>query len=783
MKRSDQVLHVVGSDVVGRRAGLMADDGVTILVGPRWSGTRAVAMGWMARQAAPDQWHPHDGAWDIVDLTAAACPERSLTQSVDRWVSGELRALLILGRSVRAIRFDSLRARTVPRVVGPRDLRLSCGEIAELALERGRALDGDRRTVIHDATGGWLRLVTAAIDLLVEHPTLSARELELAVHRDVLRRTGPLDETQLTMLLVSPFWDTEMVQLAQLRENTDEAAALLDGAETAGLVWSQLAEGGTHHVLEPLAAAVRAREAERGGADRVGTTHRRLVGALCERGRLVDATRVALARDDPAAVWLAARAAIDAARWDLLVAIAAKVSAYPPSWFGEDASEFRILVTLASRGRELPFSAWHDVLQSASRRLKPTAEDSLRSCLALVGLYQATGDIERAMQQARTAVQLSGPSSGAGPSGVRVMALRSATEAFLVGGSVESAYDAAARALAAARQLADPQAIAAVTATAELSRSLSGDLRAADVTAEELEATAHIPNVVGSSYLARALTDYEHGDVDSARRMVAQARAVLDETDLWWLAAQCDAVAAAHAGHLAEAELINREIHRRIEHGWVVSGPAIFAGVSLAIELLLGRPTEVLRRFDGRKLEFPAAQVMKAAAHLALRQDDRALRVAQPLTGDPIPRVATLSRLVAAVAAAHEGRSDLARTHAELGFQLIRTVGLKTAVRYLSADSQQVVATYLDAGQRVVFEQWCARQGSIQGAPEPTTALSPRERELIAALGSDRSLTQIADDLRVSRNTVKTLTQRIYRKLGVTSRPDAVDLAQRRRLI
>lgn len=783
MKQSSDFLHI-GSRVVGRRADLIRDDGVTILVGPRWSGTRLVAMRWMTRQ--PSSRGGLDlgaGAadprvsWAIVDLTSVTPADDQLSQCLARFESGDLRSLVILGRSLSQIHFDSLRMGTIPRVVGPRQLQLTDADIGELIRERGRSLDDDRLKVLQRATGGWLRLVISAADIVQDRPTLAMDEVALAIRRRVRWSTAMLDEATQTLLCGSPFWDTEMVQSAGLRDNADDAAALLGRAEHAGLLWSQVVDGGTHYVLEPVALALTESEPAL-----VGAHHRRLVTALCEGGRLSDATSVALARDDPAAVWTAAQAAIHAARWDLLVHVAARVSAYPPSWFEQEHPDFRILVTLAGLGRALPFAAWNEVLRSARVQSTPTPEDSLRSCLALIGLYQATGDIQRAMEQARTAVWLSGRTGTAGGLGVQVMALRSATEAFTVGGRIEAAGDAAAKAVSAARQLGDSQAIAAVQVTAELSRLLGGDLRGADA-AQEFELAAHVPNVVGSSFLARSWVEYERGDLVSARRLIAQARRILDETDLWWLAGLSDAVVTAHAGEAAAAELIRQEVHRRVEHGWVVSGPTIFASIDLAVELLLGRPAEVLSRFEGRKLEFPPTLVMKAAAHLALRQDDRALRLAQPLTGDPTLRVATLSRLVAAAAAAHQGRPDVAHRYAQLAFQLIETVGLGTAVRYLTAPSQQLVRAELDASQQLVFDQWCRLHGCIEGAREPSVPLSPRERELIVALGSDRSLRQIAEDLGVAHNTVKTLTRRTYRKLGVTSRQDAVDLAQRRRLV
>ncbi len=60
----------------------------------------------------------------------------------------------------------------------------------------------------------------------------------------------------------------------------------------------------------------------------------------------------------------------------------------------------------------------------------------------------------------------------------------------------------------------------------------------------------------------------------------------------------------------------------------------------------------------------------------------------------------------------------------------------------------------------------------------PSPPLSPRERLILRSLDENRTLAQIAAELFVSRNTVKTQVQSVYRKLGVTRRADAVAVAR-----
>lgn len=63
-------------------------------------------------------------------------------------------------------------------------------------------------------------------------------------------------------------------------------------------------------------------------------------------------------------------------------------------------------------------------------------------------------------------------------------------------------------------------------------------------------------------------------------------------------------------------------------------------------------------------------------------------------------------------------------------------------------------------------------------APATGEPLSERERVVLAELRADRSLEQIAQRLWVSRNTVKTQVRSIYRKIGVSTRADAVAWAR-----
>ena len=63
----------------------------------------------------------------------------------------------------------------------------------------------------------------------------------------------------------------------------------------------------------------------------------------------------------------------------------------------------------------------------------------------------------------------------------------------------------------------------------------------------------------------------------------------------------------------------------------------------------------------------------------------------------------------------------------------------------------------------------------LSGArPVVTDELTAREQAVLGLLPTGLSAREIADELCISRDTVKTHTKRIYQKLGVSSRPSAV---------
>jgi LuxR family maltose regulon positive regulatory protein len=119
-----------------------------------------------------------------------------------------------------------------------------------------------------------------------------------------------------------------------------------------------------------------------------------------------------------------------------------------------------------------------------------------------------------------------------------------------------------------------------------------------------------------------------------------------------------------------------------------------------------------------------------------------------------------------------ETRIFLART-----FSLLGDVAL---ARTLTREAGELLVLVPDGA--VLRERLTALEQSSHATDVPigvlVTPMTPAEMRVLRYLPTHLTFAAIADELFVSRNTVKTQAISIYRKLGVTSRGPAVDAAR-----
>ncbi|MFN8157010.1 MAG: response regulator transcription factor [Candidatus Nanopelagicales bacterium] len=198
-----------------------------------------------------------------------------------------------------------------------------------------------------------------------------------------------------------------------------------------------------------------------------------------------------------------------------------------------------------------------------------------------------------------------------------------------------------------------------------------------------------------------------------------------------------------------------------------------------------------------------------------------------PFFRDGIVRGLTMSGRVKVLGDAGDGREGLELIRAASpdvavvdyqmpdldGLDVVRAVvrdGLPTAVLLLSAITDSaVVFAALEAGARGYLAKDASRADVVSAVEEVARgrtvvppdlagaladqirlrasssgpALSEREREVLEGFSRGLSIPQVAAELYLAPSTVKTHTQRLYEKLGVSDRAAAVAEAMRRGLL
>jgi len=122
-------------------------------------------------------------------------------------------------------------------------------------------------------------------------------------------------------------------------------------------------------------------------------------------------------------------------------------------------------------------------------------------------------------------------------------------------------------------------------------------------------------------------------------------------------------------------------------------------------------------------------------------------------------------------------RQALARAHLLLGDVAATRLLLSEAQTLLGRPPRPAV---LDGGVQAIWQE--VEQLPV-GMPHGAPALTTAELRVLQWLPTYLSFEEIGRQLFVSRNTVKTQAIATYRKLGVTSRTEAVECAHRLGLI
>ena len=181
-------------------------------------------------------------------------------------------------------------------------------------------------------------------------------------------------------------------------------------------------------------------------------------------------------------------------------------------------------------------------------------------------------------------------------------------------------------------------------------------------------------------------------------------------------------------------------------------------------------------------------------ARVTVHRQANAVRRSVATIESGMPRIAIDKQVVLAMVAMKRGNA-LAEGHLTRAAELAGASGFALALLgcppdLLSLAESLALRTSHDSLSQLVRQAQHAKvisetnsSSSAQGLPLARPQLSPGELQLITFLPGRDSNAEIAKQLGVSVNTVKTRLYRLYRKLGVDSRDDAINAARARGLI
>jgi LuxR family maltose regulon positive regulatory protein len=170
-----------------------------------------------------------------------------------------------------------------------------------------------------------------------------------------------------------------------------------------------------------------------------------------------------------------------------------------------------------------------------------------------------------------------------------------------------------------------------------------------------------------------------------------------------------------------------------------------------------------------------------SAARVRLAEEDRS--GAEAALAEAVPRCVRHEVVLGLVRARTVADHDESTKHAIAAVELASAHGLLQSVASEGPDTTDLVERsawrvppqWLDRFRRAVAE------GSARTPADPTLVepLTARERDVLRFLASRLTVSEIADELYLSVNTLKFHLKAIYRKLGVNSRAEAADAARR----
>jgi LuxR family transcriptional regulator, maltose regulon positive regulatory protein len=433
-----------------------------------------------------------------------------------------------------------------------------------------------------------------------------------------------------------------------------------------------------------------------------------------------------------------------------------------------------------------------DLLEQARPSMVPGSRLAARTAAIRAFRYAVTGQLPMAVGEALRArvIQEQAHLSDDWNAAVPLILLRVYT--------CPEAFQAVERESAAVLEIPsfpEPAKLVLVSGAQALARLESGHLaeaadaaKSADTAAWRLGFDRHFFAI--DHLRALAGLALERRDIDTAERLNEQVLRLSEpQRPLFEFLALLDrAQILAARGHLREA-LASIDSARL---ALVQASSALLARADeqeALVRLSLGdlhSAAELASGFSGARRELLRARIALAAGDHHAAQRHLQAMVPDGLT----PRLALVRQLLLAAAAIERGDPAVARIlgsalHAARREGFLNTVIMTSpeVSAYLVEHAAELTPDpFVEQLITAALEVRAARDGAGQPGRVLVEPLTAAEQRVLALLPTSTYL-QIADFLYVSRNTVKTHLRSIYRKLGVTSRSQALQRAVDLRLL
>ncbi|MGV2982102.1 LuxR C-terminal-related transcriptional regulator [Microbacterium sp. AGC85] len=281
----------------------------------------------------------------------------------------------------------------------------------------------------------------------------------------------------------------------------------------------------------------------------------------------------------------------------------------------------------------------------------------------------------------------------------------------------------------------------------------------------------------GSTAAAAGFLQYWSGDSDAA---IVEFDDVLHnsshDSSFTAIARMMLAYATAETGDTAacrRAAIGVQDIPLEVLHG--IAWPILRESAIAVLEEAVGNSDRAVR-IAQRHLSIPDLPVVAVALAGVLRRSGdyatalemlRSLRIFAEVS-----YVKSSMLITAAVMRRDAGDHDAAHDLCEAAIMVAAGEGVRHPFGPRETAVRRLLSEHVHHGTH--FEDFIGRCLATNAAGSIADALSERERDVFRQLQTARTLPEIARDLALSINTVKTHQRSIYRKLGVSSRREAV---------